>query len=399
MILFDYDKATHLMQQRGIDLLLPHSLLNAGYLADHWKHDLYTSIGPYTTFDKDEPYHLFVGLPRDRKIEPFVTCRRASEEGDIYNWDMWIEDRRIWGPNVLPRCVDSPLGPPASELYIDPYEAVAAALRERSLEKSTIGVEMRFLDVEAFEQLRRLLPDAEFREVSELFLELRVVKSEEEIRRMRIAAQGTQTALTAAMETLKPGMTGLEVEQVVGAEHYKAGLRHEWLHAQFGPLGMDLVGPGSHPIKVGEIVRIDTGASYRHYHSDMSPTIAIGEPSEKYLKIYHPMRQAMDAVLEALRPNITASQLFEIGNSVLEREGFDSYLMYLGHGVGRNLHEEPVLSPDSKWTLAQGMTLAIEFITTPPDIGMIGLEDDVVITADGHEDLSTIGRQLHVVEA
>jgi hypothetical protein len=55
VILFDYDKAVHMMERCGVDLLMPHTLLNAGYLADHWKHDLYTSIGPYTTFDKDGP--------------------------------------------------------------------------------------------------------------------------------------------------------------------------------------------------------------------------------------------------------------------------------------------------------------------------------------------------------
>ena len=118
MRLFDYKKAVYLMERSGIDLLLPHTLLNAGYLADHWKHDLYTSIGTYTTFDKDEPYQFFVGLPRDRKIEPFVTCRRASEEGDMYNWGMWIEDVRVWGLNELPRSLNSPLPPVADKICL-----------------------------------------------------------------------------------------------------------------------------------------------------------------------------------------------------------------------------------------------------------------------------------------
>jgi Xaa-Pro aminopeptidase len=399
MILFDYDKATYLMRQWGFDVLLPHTLLNAGYLADHWKHDLYTSIGPYTTFDKDEPYQLLVGLPRERDIEPFITCRRASEEGDMYNWGMWIEDRRIWGPNVLPRSTDSPLGPATTQLYGDPYQAAAVALRERGLDQATIGVEMRFLGVEAFEKLRRLLPEAQFRDAADLFLELRVVKCAEEIRRIRIAAQATQRALSMAIECMRPGMTGLDLERVIGAEHYRAGVRHEWLHTQIGPLGIDVVGPHPYPIEGGQIIRIDTGASYRHYQSDMSPMISVGEPAQAFLRIYAGMRAAIDTVLETLRPGISAAHLFEKGNATLAQEGFDSYLMYLGHGIGRNVHEEPVLASDSKWVLAQGMTLSIELITVKPDMGMIGLEDNVAITADGHEDLSTIGRRLHVVAA
>lgn len=399
MILFDYDKAIHLMECWDIDLLLPHTLLNAGYLADHWKHDLYTSIGSYTTFDKDEPYQLFVGLPRDRQIEPFITCRRASEEGDMYNWGMWIDDRRIWGLNELPRSVNSPLPPLAPVMYADPYEAVASAVRERGLREANIGVERRYLGVEGYEKLKRLLPDVQFRDASELLLELRVVKSEEEVRRMRIAAHATQQALRITLEKLQVGMTGLDLESVVGAEHYRAGVRHEWIHTQIGALGIDVVGPNPREIGIGDIVRIDTGCSYRHYRSDFGLMIAVGEPNKELLRIYGAMRTAMDAVLEALQPGVSAPKLFDIGNRIFEREHYESYLMYLGHGIGRNGHEEPVLAPDSTRILAENMTLAVELVTVRPDLGLIALEDIVVITPEGYEDLSTIGRELHVIEA
>ena len=399
MRLFDYEKAVHLMELSGVDLLLPHTLLNAGYLADHWKHDLYTSIGTYTTFDKDEPYQFFVGLPRDRKIEPFVTCRRASEEGDMYNWGMWIDDVRVWGLNELPRSLNSPLPPVADEMYPDPYEAVAAALRERGLSGANIGVERRYLGVEGYEKLQRLLPKAHFQDALDLFLELRVIKSQEEVRRMKIACQSTENALGVAIETMCPGMTGLDLESMIGAEHYRAGARHEWIHTQIGPIGIDVVGPNPAEIKPGDMVRIDTGCSYRHYRSDFGLLASFGEPNKDLLHIYQNMRPAMDAVLEALRPGVSASRLFEIGNHVIEREGFESYLMYLGHGVGRNAHEEPVLAEDSTWILEKNMIIAIELVTVRPSLGMIALEDIVVITSDGHDDLSTIGRELHVIKS
>ena len=67
MVLFDYDKASRLMKECGIDVLLPNSLLNAGHLADHWKHELVASFGAYMTGDDGIPYLFLVGLPRGSK--------------------------------------------------------------------------------------------------------------------------------------------------------------------------------------------------------------------------------------------------------------------------------------------------------------------------------------------
>ncbi len=387
------------MARWGVDLLLPHTPLNAGYLADHWYHLVNTTLGPYTTFDVDETYHLFVGLPRDPKAEPFVTCRRGAEEGEMYVADVWIKDKRVWGPNVLPRSENSPLGPPPRDLYPEPFQAVAAALRERNLDRAVLGVEQRFLGVNAFEKLRRALPGAEFREVTPLFLELRAVKSEEEVRRLRRVTRATEGALGAAIRSLRPGTTGLDLERVRGAEHYRAGVRHEWCHTQLGPSGIDITAPHPGQARAGEVVRIDVGASFRGYQSDLSPMISVGEPSAEVRRVHAAMRRAMDAVLDALRPGAATADVYAVGDRVFREEGLENYLLYVAHGVGRNVHEEPVLAPGSAWTLAPGMVLAVELVTTLPHLGMIGLEDDVLITQDGHEDLTTIGRELHVVPA
>src|SRR4029077_16934887 len=142
----------------------------------------------------------------------------------------------------------------------------------------------------------------EFREVSPLFLELRSVKSAEEVRRLRLVTQATQQALAAAIKSLRPGTTGLELERVLGAEHYRAGVRHEWCHTQMGPSGIEITAPSPEQAKAGEIIRIDVGASYRGYQSDLSPVIAVGAPRAEVLKSHAGVRRAMDAVLDALRP-------------------------------------------------------------------------------------------------
>src|SRR5438105_11751467 len=114
------------------------------------------------------------------------------------------------------------------------------------------------------------------RDVSGLFLELRMVKSAEEIRRLRRVTQATQGALAAAIRSLRPGTTGLDLERVLGAEHYRAGVRHEWCHTQMGPAGIDITAPSARAAKTGEVIRIDAGGNYLGYQSDLSPVIALG---------------------------------------------------------------------------------------------------------------------------
>jgi Xaa-Pro dipeptidase len=147
------------------------------------------------------------------------------------------------------------------------------------------------------------------------------------------------------------------------------------------------------------MVRLDVGASYRGYQSDLSPVVAVGEPSAELRRVHADVRRALEAVLAELRPGVAATRPYDVADRIFRETGHANYLLYVAHGVGRNVHEEPVLAPGSKWTLAKGMTLAVELVTVVPHLGMIGLEDDVVITADGYEDLTTIGRRLHVVPA
>ena len=87
------------------------------------------------------------------------------------------------------------------------------------VDDAVIGVEEQFLGVPCFAKLRRALPRAEFREVSPLFLELRAVKTAEEIRRLKFVTAATQRALGAAIRSLQSGTTGLDLERVLGADH------------------------------------------------------------------------------------------------------------------------------------------------------------------------------------
>ena len=165
-----------------------------------------------------------------------------------------------------------------------------------------------------------------------------------------------------------------------------------------GPSGAQVICPNSTPINRGEILRLDVGSSYKHYQSDISRVSVLGEPSTELLKTHRGMRKALDVVIEATRPGVIAGHLFKVGNSVIEDEGLENFLTIVGHGVGRDIHELPFLKEDNPLILESGMTLAIELVTMVNNMGCIALEDDIVITKEGCEALSTTGRELFIVE-
>jgi Xaa-Pro aminopeptidase len=174
-------------------------------------------------------------------------------------------------------------------------------------------------------------------------------------------------------------------------------VRHEWCHTQMGPAGIEITAPNPGTINSGEVMRIDVGASYRGYQSDLSPVISIGPPSDELRKVHAGVRRAMTAVLDALKPGAVTGEIYQIGEQILQEEGLENYLMYVAHGVGRNVHEDPVAAAGSQSILTPGMVLAVEIVTVLPHLGMVGLEDNVLITPSGREDLTTIGRDLHIV--
>src|SRR5207253_9727069 len=114
----------------------------------------------------------------------------------------------------------------------------------------------------------------------------------------------------------RPTTTRLGLERVIGGEHYRAGVRNEWCHTQMGPSGIDITAPNLGEARTSEIIRLDVGASYRGYQSDLSPVISVGEPCAQVRKVHAGVRRAMDAVLDGLRPGVAAVDVYDVGDRI-----------------------------------------------------------------------------------
>jgi Xaa-Pro aminopeptidase len=152
--------------------------------------------------------------------------------------------------------------------------------------------------------------------------------------------------------------------------------------------------PGSRVIGPGETVIVDAGALVDGYCADCTRTFATGPLPDDLQQAYDLCREAQEAALAAVRPGATGADLDAIARSAIEASGIAPVLHGLGHGVGIEVHELPVLRPTSTDVLASGNVVTIEPGVYLAGRGGIRVEDLVVVTDDGCDVLTTFTKDL-----
>lgn len=223
----------------------------------------------------------------------------------------------------------------------------------------------------------------------DVILGLRSVKDAAEIERLRAAQAVTDAAFAHIIAFMKPGMTEREVQ--LELEHYMLSHGGEGLAFRSivacGANGADPHAvPGMTQLQAGQCVVMDFGAKAQGYCSDMTRTVFLGEPDERLATAWKVLREANESVERMLRPGVTGKQAHELAERVLADGGFAGRMGHgLGHGVGIDVHELPVLNTRNDSPLMAGNVVTVEpGIYLPGEFGM-RLEDFGVITEDGFD--------------
>ena len=244
-----------------------------------------------------------------------------------------------------------------------------------------------------FRALERALAEApavpQLRETTDFVRALRAVKEPAEVARMKAAQAITDAAFSYIITFMKPGMTEREVQVELEdwmLRHGASGLAFSSIVATGANGASPHAIPGETKLEAGQCVVMDFGARAHGYCSDMTRTVFIGQPDAKMRSAYDTMRQANERVEAALRPGVTGADMHQLAEDVLAAGGFAGKMGHgLGHGVGIDIHEEPVLSPRNTAPLAPGNVVTVEpGIYLEGEFGM-RLEDFGVVTEEGFD--------------
>jgi Xaa-Pro aminopeptidase len=240
------------------------------------------------------------------------------------------------------------------------------------------------------------------RETEAFVAPLRAVKDAGEIECLKAAQAITDAAFAHIVGFIRVGMTEREVQRELEDFMLRRGasaLAFPSIVATGKNAANPHAIPGDDIIQAGQALVLDFGARVRGYCSDMTRTLFLGQPEGRLVRAYDALRKANEAVEAFLKPGVTGAQAQGLAESLLAQAGFEGLMTHsLGHGVGIDVHESPVLATRNTEPLVQGNVVTVEpGIYCPADFGM-RLEDFGVITDAGFEVFTQSSHEMVIID-
>jgi Xaa-Pro dipeptidase len=305
-----------------------------------------------------------------------------------------------YGSFFFDRAAGQPLGPEAGRTAGSLPAGVHAALDTLRI-GGVVGADEADLAPAVREALESLAPRLSLSRASDWFLSVRRSKFAEEVELLRHAALLAQHGIVAAFGALRPGVTERQLAAVVAQNMSAGGGRPQFVVVTTGArAALSDVLPGNSKVRVGDLVRFDVGCSYEGYASDIARTAVVGPPTTLQRDRYGALEAGEAAQLAALRPGVTAGELFDIAVRTVEEHGLRPYRRHhCGHAIGMVGYETPVISPGVGTVVEPGDVYCLETPFYELGWGGMMIEDAVSVGELANDVFTTLGRELHEVAA
>lgn len=312
--------------------------------------------------------------------------RRDGEESAIV-WSLynsveefsWINPSEVYRVGSLKAAVDTLL----------------KKIEELNLSNKTIGIES-YMPWYQSEALHKKFPNAKFVNGDKAFIDMRMIKTEEEVRRIRKSTEVAEKAIQACINATEEGLPDTELLKIARRTVVDEGA-WGWDHLTMSIGSSDPEAPGlGIPVTRNDLVRFDFGAVWEGYISDISRDVVIGEPPKKAAEAMNYMIQVQDFCVDNIKPGVNATELAENAHDFLKSIAKRGFYLITGHSIGLECEEAHLFSPMGSMDIEfqENMVLDIEVWLNVRGQGLVGVEDCYRVSNTGCERLSSLDRNI-----
>lgn len=372
-----------MMQEQGIDMTLVQSPENFAYVSGFSSHQHTVSR---------QPHFAAAILFADAEVRPsligmdFEVASFDSSAFSVHSFSTWVGNLTL--EEINNSVVDKD--------FVTLFERLRQIVGETGLADKVIGIEMDFCPMAYYQQLSELFPNAKFVNVSPLFLQARSIKQQDEITFMRELACISDQALNYTSQFVKEGVSEKELFDIYCAQvmSSKRAFPSGWSSFTAGEQAGKLGRSNERIVKSIDIVKFDGGVNgdTKFYTTDFSRSWLMGSVDPFLVKIKRNLVEAHELMLGAIRPGLAFNDLFSIGYEYTKRE-FPFYTRgHLGHSIslGPQTAEAPFISAAQPGVCEAGMILAVENPLYITGYNGFNIEDMVLVTETGCENLTSL---------
>lgn len=400
-MLLNKSRAKQLMDYYKVDCLIATTPANVSYASGYG--------APYTCVSDIE---FLVILPKEENITPVVVSSKISS--DLFlGAGSWIEEIRLYGEFFIyefPEINKEHLTDIEKRQYRlmrevkterTQTEALLKALEERGLTDARIGLDEKNLSPQEFDHFKSALPQAKIVPGHHIFRMIRMVKTDEAIEKLRKAALINQKGMEAVLKALRVGITERELYAIFEEEvRREGGIPYHGIF-KFGTRGSLPTGGSGHTddrLKNGEGVKLDSDTIFADHYADMALTASMGKPSKKLMEYYRGVYSGLQEAERVIKPGITAAEVFNATLDAVRKNGIPHYgRHHVGHGLGLECYDLPLITPKNETILEQGTVFNIEVPYYEIGWGCVHAENTFVVTKTGCERFQNIDMELKVI--